>query len=38
MIGSYDGVQKLKKAIEQNAVYVNCAGHNLNLVANDAVK
>ncbi|XP_026481919.1 zinc finger MYM-type protein 1-like [Ctenocephalides felis] len=38
MKGTYDGVQKLIKDVEPNAVYVHCAAHNLNLVLNNAVR
>lgn len=38
MSGAYKGVQKLIKNIQPTAHYVHCAGHNLNLVLNDAVQ
>jgi hypothetical protein len=38
MSGIYNGVQeKISKKVE-NAPYVHCAAHNLNLILNDAVK
>lgn len=37
MSGAYAGVQSRIQGIEELAVYVHCAAHNLNLVINDAV-
>lgn len=37
MSGIYTGVQSRIKQLEENAIYVHCAAHNLNLVVNDAM-
>lgn len=37
MSGAYSGVQKQIIAKQENALYVHCCAHNLNLVLNDAM-
>lgn len=37
MSGAYNGVNAQIKKVQQNAEYIHCACHNLNLVINDAV-
>nr|XP_022908711.1 zinc finger MYM-type protein 1-like [Onthophagus taurus] len=38
MSGIYNGLQQKIKNIQQNAEYVHCASHNLNLVIKDAIE
>lgn len=38
MSGIYNGLQQKIKNIQQNAEYVHCASHNLNLVVKDAIE
>ncbi|XP_054286096.1 zinc finger MYM-type protein 1-like [Macrosteles quadrilineatus] len=37
MSGAYSGVQARIQSVEELAIYVHCAAHNLNLVINDTV-
>ncbi len=38
MSGTYNGLQQKIRNIQQNAEYVHCASHNLNLVLKDAIE